>query len=83
MSNQLERFLTDSALARRARVDARVVVRRFDASQRELETAVDAGTLSLEAEPVFELVVGEQLVARGEIVTDQGATRFRVTEVIG
>ncbi|TVQ21310.1 MAG: FliM/FliN family flagellar motor switch protein [Spirochaetaceae bacterium] len=82
MSGNLETFLSDSTMARRVRADARVVIRRFDASPRAVGAAIDSGRVEIEAQPVCELVVGNTLVARGEIVTENGARAFRVTEVV-
>ena len=79
---QLEQFLTNSPIAQRVAVDARIVVRRFDASPRELKRAMNEGSLSVEAKPLYELIVGETLVARGKIITESGASRFLVTEVV-
>ncbi|MFP4551825.1 MAG: hypothetical protein ACLFNT_13550 [Spirochaetales bacterium] len=79
---QLEQFLTNSPIAQRVAVDARIVMRRFQASPRELERAMNEDLLSIEGKPLYELIVGETLVARGEIITESGASRFRVTEVV-
>ncbi len=82
MSGNLETFLRDSTMARRVRADARVVVRRFDASPRAVAAAIDSGRVEIDAKPVCELIVGGELVARGEIITEDGANAFRVTEVV-
>lgn len=82
MSDSLEDFLAKSPSARRVPADARVVVRRFTAAPREVETAIAAGRVDIDAKPVCELVVGDRTIARGEIITEDGTSRFRVTEVV-
>ncbi|MFW6261511.1 MAG: hypothetical protein ACOC6J_08005 [Spirochaetota bacterium] len=82
MSGNLEAFLKDSPVARRAHADARIVVRRFTAAPREVEAAIESGRVEIDAEPICELVVGGTLVARGEIITEEGSSRFQVTEVV-
>ena len=44
--------------------------------------AIASGMVEIDAKPVCELVVGGELVARGEIITENGARAFRVTEVV-
>lgn len=78
----LERFLEQSPLARRARAEARIVIRRFTAPPARVEHALESGRMRVEAEPICELVVGGQVLARGEIVSEDGTYRFRVTEVM-
>ena len=82
MSSNLEVFLNGSPVAKRARAVARVVVRRFEASPHAAEIAMKSGRIEIGAQPICELVVGDTLVARGEIITEDGAGRFRVTEVV-
>ena len=82
MSGSLETFLAKSPIAKRVKAEARIVVRRFTAAPREVDKAIAAGRVSIDATPVCELVVGERTIARGEIITEDGANRFRVTEVI-
>ena len=82
MSGNLQAFLSDSTIARRVRADARVVARRFDASPRAVETAAESGRIEIDAKPICELIVGDKLVARGEIITENGTSRFQVTEVV-
>jgi hypothetical protein len=82
MGGNLETFLKGSNLAKRVPAEARVVVRRFAESPRAVETAIRSGRIEVVAQPIYELVVGDTLVARGEIVTEDGASRFRVTEVV-
>ena len=78
----LERFLEQSPLAQRTRAEARIVVRRFSATSAGVEEALDSGRMRVEAEPICELVVGGQILARGEIVSEDGTYRFRATEVM-
>jgi hypothetical protein len=80
--SELEAFLKSSSLAERIKADARIVIRRFRATPSRLQSAVASGRLELEAEPICELVVGERLIARGEIVQEKGESRFKVTEVV-
>ena len=82
MSGNLETFLKNSRVARAVRAQARVVVRRFEGSPHAVETAMGSGRIEIEAKPICELVVGDTLVARGEIITEDGASRFQVTEVV-
>ena len=81
-SSDLEDFLTGSPVAKRARAAARLVVRRFEATSDRIDAALDTGRVAVEATPVCELVVGERMVARGEIISEAGTNWFRVTEVM-
>lgn len=83
MSGSLETFLTKSPVARRVPADVRVVVRRFTATARDVDAAIASGRVETDARPICELVVGGTLLARGEMITEDGASRFRVTEVVG
>jgi hypothetical protein len=80
--SNLESFLKSSPVARRVKADARVVVRRFTAAPGEVDAAVASGRVEVDAEPICELVVGDTVIARGEIIGEDGTHRFRVTEVI-
>ncbi len=82
MNGNLEAFLMSSSLAKRVPAQARVVVRRFAERPRAVETAMESGRIEIEAKPIYELVVGDTLVAHGEIITEDGASRFQVTEVV-
>lgn len=79
----LEEFLKTGVLARRAGVNARVVVRRFEANATALDRAADDGSVTVSGVPVCELVVGETVLARGEIVEADGQHVFQVKEVVG
>ena len=78
----VEAFLLESPIARRVPADARVVIRRFEASSRDVEAAIEANRVETEAKPVCELVVGGKTLAHGEIMTDGGKSRFQVTGVV-
>lgn len=82
MDGNLETFLKDSNLAKRVSAEARVVVRRFAESPHAVETAIGSGRIEIEAAPICELIVGDTLVARGEIIMEDGTSRFRVTEAV-
>jgi hypothetical protein len=82
MAGNLEAFLKGSPVASRVKADARVVVRRFEASPRAVEDALQSGRIEIEATPICELVIGGVVVARGEIDNEDGTSRFRVTEVV-
>jgi hypothetical protein len=78
----VEVFLSESPIALRIPADARIVIRRFEASSRDVEAAVETGRVEIEAKPMCDLVVGGETLAHGEITTDGGASRFRVTGVV-
>ena len=78
----LEKFLSSSSIAQRARVDLRVVLRRFAAPLRDIDSALRLGTLAAEGTAICELVAGDTVLARGEIVAEDGQQSFRVTEVM-
>ncbi|MFW5729883.1 MAG: hypothetical protein ACOCYC_04050 [bacterium] len=81
-ASNLETFLKSSPVAKRVKAEARVVVRRFTAAAAEVDAAIASGRVEMDAEPICELVVGDTVLARGEIITEGGANRFRVTEVV-
>ena len=78
----LEQFLGSAAIARRAAVEPRVVVRRFAADASALERAALDGTVAVAGTPVCELVAGDVVLARGEIVESDGGPAFEVREVV-
>ena len=80
--SKLETFLTSSPVARRAGVEARIVVRRFTATVADLRAQLAAGRLAVEGTSACELVAGGVVLARGRIEEENGSAVFRVTEVV-
>lgn len=78
-----EQFLNESSIARRVRAPARVVLRRFTSTGRELDAGLNGGSIEVECEPACDLVVGGRIVARGKLVEENGRQMFCATEVIG
>lgn len=78
----LEVFLSDSPIALRVPADARIVIRRFEATPAEIDEAVESGRIEIEAKPMCELVVGGKTLARGEITKDGARSHFRVTGIV-
>ena len=78
----LERFLAGSPIAKRARMDVRVVLRRFTASPREIDEGIRGGRLLVSGTPACELVAGGVVLARGTIVETENGPAFKATEVV-
>ena len=79
--DRLEEFLSESTIAKRATVPARVVFRRTRLTPGETGTALDSGELTLVGQPVCELVAGAVVVATGVIVERDGRHYFEAREV--
>lgn len=79
--DQLEKFLSESIIAKRARVPARVVFRKAQMTPGKLSRALEAGELSFGGEPVCELVAGGTAIATGEIVERDGRYFFQAKEL--
>ena len=82
-AKNVEEFLASSPVARRARAEARLVLRRFTAPSTEVEAALRAGEVVVDAKPVCDLVVGDVVLAHGEILDENGMSVFRIREVRG
>ncbi|MFW5744854.1 MAG: helix-turn-helix transcriptional regulator [Spirochaetota bacterium] len=80
--NDTEKFLASSPLARRATAEMRIVVRRFTAPLGDIDEATREGSVTVEAAAVCDLVAGDRVLARGNIVEDAGNVFFRATEVV-
>ena len=78
----LESFLTGSASAEKIGVNARIVLRRFSSTVQSVGDALVQGVVEIESPPVCELMVGDQLLARGEIRDIEGVSSFVATEVV-
>ena len=76
----LEEFLSESTIAERASVPARVVFRKARMTPGELGRAFEAGTVALGGQPECELVAGGTVIATGEIVERDGSFFFEAKE---
>ncbi len=76
-----ERFLTESPIAEKARVDARIVVRRFNVPAGSVRNSIRNGSIAANTAPVCELVVGGVVLGSGEIRNEGDSTVFVMTEV--
>ena len=79
--NPIERFLSTAAIARRAGVVPRIVVRRFEMDARALDQAAAGGSVTVAGAQACDLVVGDVVLARGEVVESDGRHVFQVREV--
>jgi len=78
--DQFDKFLSESVIARRATVPAKVVFRRTRMTPGEIGTALDSGELTLVGQPVCELVAGGTVIAEGQIVERDGRHYFEARE---
>ncbi len=78
--DQLEQFLSESIIAKRATVPAKVVFRKAQMTPGKLSRALEAGELSFGGEPVCEFVAGGTVIAAGEIVERDGRYFFQAKE---
>ena len=78
--NEIEQFLSKSAIAKKAHVAARVVFRRDRMTPRELQEAFIAGAVELAGESGCELIAGDQVIARGEVIEKDGNYYFKAKE---
>ena len=78
--DRVEEFLSESIIARRATVPARVVFRRTRMTSGSLGSSLDAGRLAVGGEPVCDLVAGSTVIATGEIVERDGCFFFQAKE---
>ncbi len=77
-----ETFLKTSSAARRIGVDARIVIRRFSSTPKQVAAVLEDGTVEIDGPPICELTAGEIVLARGEIRELDGVLSFVVTEVV-
>ena len=78
--DRIEQFLSESVIAKRTTVPARVVFRRTRMTPGELGRALEAGEVGLGGEPVCEFVAGGTVIATGEIVEREGRYFFQAKE---
>ena len=78
--DQVSEFLSTSAIAKKAKVAARVVFRRAQLSPRELQHGFVSGSVELSGKPICELIAGGQIIARGEIIEKDGTFHFKAKE---
>ncbi len=85
MDENLARFLGESPLARKIRLEASVVVSRTEMSPRDVVGVRRAGSYGPvpAGEETCELHVGGQCVALGKIVRRKGAWYFRTIRLAG
>jgi hypothetical protein len=72
----IETFLSSSAIARRARLDARIVFRTGSTTPRRLHQELTAGEVELGGDATCELVAGGKIIATGSLVERDGRYYF-------
>ena len=82
MQNSFGAFLKESSIAKLVELAGRVVLHRDHLRVRNAAEIREAGRYCPASGPVCELEVGGQVLARGEIVEEEGRTMFRVEEVL-
>ena len=78
--DQLDRFLSESMIAKRAKVPAKVVFRATQMTSGSLTRALGAGEVTIEGEPRCDLVAGRDRIATGAIVEKDGRFYFQAKE---
>lgn len=78
--DRLEEFLSESTIAERASVPAKVVFRRTRMTPGKLGRALNASEVTLGGRPECELVAGGTVIAAGEIVERDGSFFFEAKE---
>ncbi|MEE8440890.1 MAG: hypothetical protein V3S41_04145 [Spirochaetia bacterium] len=78
--DQLEQFLSESVIAKRATVPARVIFRRARMTSGELGRALEANEVTIGGQPECRLVAGGTVIAAGEIVERDGRYFFQAKE---
>ena len=79
--DRLEEFLSESIIAKRATVPARVVFRKAQMTPGKLSRALESSEVVLGGEPICELVAGGTVIATGEIVERDGRYFFQAKEL--
>ena len=82
MQGDFDAFSRESPTAKRVELAGRIVLHRDHLSVRDAAEIWEAGRYCPASSPVCELEVGGQVLARGEIVEEEGCTMFRVDEVL-
>ena len=77
---QIGKFLSESVIARRATVPAKVVFRRTRMTAGKLRQALDAGEITFSGQSICDLVAGGTVIATGEIVERDGHYFFQAKE---
>jgi len=75
-------FLSGSAIAAKAKVPARVVLRRTRMTPGIVGESLDSGQMVIDGEFACDLVAGETIIATGEIVERDGSYFFEAKESI-
>ncbi len=85
MEEKLVRFLAESAMAKKIRLPATVVVQRTEMSPRDVLNVKRSGVYGPipAEEEICELVVGGQRIASGKIVRRKGEYYFKVLRLAG
>jgi hypothetical protein len=84
MSDALQEFYQNSAIATKVKLDTYVVIQRTQLSPNDLNTIMEQGKygpIPSHAQ-VCELVAGGKTIARGEIIQKEAEWYFRVCELV-
>ena len=76
--SDIRALLTSPALRGGVDVEARIVVRRFRLTPREIDAACSRERVSMDYRSVCELVVNGSVVAAGELVEQDGGLVFQI-----
>lgn len=84
MEEKLDKFLSESPIAQRVRLQSRVVLKRMSLSPRELVDIRETGKLGpLDASDLIcELQIGTHILTLGKIIKRRGEYYFKVLEEV-